>query len=90
MSEAEQGPVCPAGHNGPWRYVEAIEVWREVLEATPGLLRVNSYWQTGEGFNEGVEDSGYLLCWAQVGDDPPHPHCVERVELAKGIDIDWV
>lgn len=86
MSEAEQGPVCPAGHNGPWRYVEAIEVWREVLEATPGLLRVNSYWQTGEGFNEGVEDSGYLLCWARMEGGG---HCVERVELAEGIDIDW-
>ena len=83
MSEAEQGPVCPEGHNGPWRYVEAIEVWREVLEAAPGLLRVNSYWQTGDG--NSVEDSGYLLCWAEVGDD----RCMERVELDEDIEIDW-
>ena len=77
------GP-CPLGHYGPWRYVEAIEVWRKVVGLTEaGKLLIASEWRTGEGYNDGVDGSGYLECWAGHGTD-----CVERVELPQGFDED--
>jgi hypothetical protein len=77
--------VCPDGHTGPWRYVEAIEVWREVLDVTETGLVINSYWQTGEGYNDGVPGSGYLQCWAAVDGGGK---CVEEVPLPD-VDIEW-
>lgn len=72
--------VCPNGCSSPrWRYVEAIEVWREVLEVTPASLTVNSYWQTGDGYNDGLEGSAYLQCW----------DCAEQVPLPAGVELEW-
>lgn len=77
--------ACPAGHAGPWRYVEAIEVWREVIELHADLVTVNSRWHTGEGYNDGVEGSAYLLCWADLGGG----YCAERVELPQDLEVEW-
>ena len=76
---------CPRGHEGPWRYVEQIEVWRKVLASEPGTLRVASRWDTGDGFNEGVPGSAYLLCCAQT----EHGLCSEEVAIPSGTSIDW-
>ena len=65
---------CPSGQAGPWRYVEQIEVWREVLSATEQGLVIDSEWYSGEGFNEGVPGTGYLLCWYRA----PEGRCGER------------
>ncbi len=77
---------CASGHGGPWRYVEAIEVWREVLDTPGNALRVESRWQTGEGFNEGIEGSAYLMCCAPA----EAGFCAERVEVPEDIEIDWI
>lgn len=78
--------VCPSGHEGPWRYVEAIEVWREVRSAATDSLTVDSQWHTGEGYDDGVAGSAYLLCWAT---DSTGHHCAERVELPADAEIYW-
>lgn len=78
--------VCPSGHEGPWRYVEAIEVWREVRGLATDRLTVDSRWNTGEGYDDGIAGSAYLMCWA--ADSTGH-HCAERTELPTGIVIDW-
>jgi hypothetical protein len=77
--------LCRSGHGGPWRYVEQIEVWREVLVVESSGLVVAPEWHTGEGFNEGVPGTGYLLCWHRT----PHGKCAERVEIPEGFDIEW-
>jgi len=76
---------CPDGHSGPWRFVEAIEVWRDVMAAGPDGLVVSSQWHTGEGYDDGVEGSAYLLCWADLGGS----RCAESVELPEDIPIEW-
>ena len=76
---------CVRGHAGPWRHVEMIEVWREVLEVTDDAFVVDSEWRTGEGYNDGVPGSSYLLCWASV----PGGRCVDQVSLPFGTIIDW-
>jgi len=86
VNTADLGPVCPRGHSGPWRYVESIEVWREVMEAKSGLLRVAPEWHTGEGYDEGVPGTAYLLCWAGMEGGG---RCVERVELPDATAIAW-
>lgn len=78
--------VCQSGHEGPWLYVEAIEVWREVRSVTAGSLTVDSQWHTGDGYDDGVEGSAYLLCWAT---DSNGYHCANRVELPADAVIDW-
>ena len=72
--------VCPNGCSSPrWRYVEAIEVWRDVLGVMPASPTVNSYWQTGDGYNDGLEGSAYLQCW----------DCAARVPLPPGVELEW-
>ena len=61
---------CPAGHPGPFWYVEALEVHRGVAIATTTELVVEAPWETGEGFDEGLPGTGYLLCrWRGSDDD---------------------
>lgn len=78
--------ACPEGHHGPWRYVEAIEVWRDVIDDEPEGLTIASEWHTGNGFAEGIPGTAYLLCWASLDNGG---HCVERIDLPDGIDITW-
>lgn len=78
---------CPAGHTGPFRYVEAIEVWREVQTATTDEVVVLADWQTGEGYNEGVPDSGYLMCWAHAEGGG---HCVQQFPVPDGVEPEFV
>ena len=71
--------VRPNGCSSPrWRYVEAIEVLRDVLEVTPTSLTVNSYWQTGDGYNDGLEGSAFLQC----GD------CAAQVPVPCGVELE--
>ena len=82
-------PSCPMGHTGPWRYVEAVEaveVLREVHGIAGARLVVDARWSTGEGFDEGLPGTGYLLCWYT---EPGGAHCAEKVELPPGVPIDW-
>ena len=74
---------CPEGHDGPWRYVEAIEVFREVVGTSADRLVVNGRWETDEGYNEGVPGSKYLEC---RGDNSG---CLKRVPVPDTIQIDW-
>lgn len=76
---------CYHGHAGPWRHVEHIEVWREVVEVTDDAFVVDSEWHTGDGYNDGVPGSAYLMCWASV----PGGHCAEQVTLPFGTVIYW-
>jgi hypothetical protein len=82
--------TCPNGHPGPWRYVEAIEVWRDAVEVqTPDgqerALVVSSQWNSGDCYDDGVPDTGYLEC--HHSDDGIR--CVERVELPAGLRVVW-
>lgn len=84
---ADEQLTCPKGHTGPWRYVEAIEVWRDVESVGDDGIKVNAHWQTGEGYDTGVPGSAYLLCWATEGG--VHS-CLERVELPEGVEAEFV
>lgn len=80
---------CPLGHPGPFWYVEAIEVHRAVTTATTNRIVVEAPWETGEGFDEGMPDSGYLLCrWR--GEDGIDPVYVEQLDLPPGVDPEFV
>lgn len=76
------GLRCPDGHSGPFRYVEAIEVWRNVVTASKSELQVDAYWQTGDGYWDGVTGSEYLQCH--------HDTCLEKFPLPDGAVIDWL
>ena len=86
MNTASANLVCPRGHGGQYRYVEAVEMWRQVLDVKPGHLVVSSQSQTGEGYNDGIEGTAYLECRAGMEGGG---YCVERVELPDTIAIDW-
>lgn len=76
---------CAAGHEQEWLYVEAIEVTRRVISATSKKLLIDSEWKIGEGFNDGLPDSAYLLCQAEIGGGL----CVLRVEIPPSIVLEW-
>lgn len=76
---------CPKGHAGPFWYVEAIEVWRKVKIVTDDQLEVEAAYQTGEGFDDGIPNSAYLLCRAPESDGL----CVEEIQLPEDTDIRW-
>ena len=59
--------TCPAGHRGPFLFVEAIEVMRRVLEVRDDGLVVEAAWRTDEVGNEGMPGTQYLLCDADDG-----------------------
>jgi hypothetical protein len=77
---------CRSGHSGPWRYVEQIEVWRTVSAVGPKGITVNPHWETGEGYNDGVDGTAYLLCWARENDGS---RCVCSVEITAGTPVSW-
>jgi len=77
--------TCPKGHPGPFRYVEAIEVWREVTSANSQRIRIHGEWRTGEGFNEGLPGSDYLLCRAPVGEGI----CGEEFPIPDGVELEF-
>ena len=76
---------CPAGHSGPFRYVEAIEVWRNVDSVDGSVVTVHGLWRTGEGYNDGIEGSECFECHADVGG----ADCGERIPLAGDIRLVW-
>lgn len=76
---------CPKAHTGPWRFVEAIEVWRDVTVHSDDTFVVNCEWNTAEGYNDGIDGTAYLLCWATDDDG----HCAETVELPEDATITW-
>ena len=77
---------CPKGHTGPWRYVEAIEVFREVEGGAGKDIKVQARWETGEGYDTGIPGSAYLLCCA----DGTLGRCIERVELPNDAQVEFV
>lgn len=79
----QRPPTCPAGHNGPFLYVEAIEVWRDVLSFSQDKIVIAAPWQTGEGYDDGLPGSGYLLCVAEA----EHGHCNQKVPLQEGVQL---
>lgn len=87
MAGHEDAPTlrCPEGHEGPFWFVEAIEVHREVRSDDGTTLCVDAAWSTGDGFDEGVEGSQYLLCRhrGQSG------VCAERTEVPSDRVISW-
>lgn len=83
MRGALSAPIrCPRGHHGPFRYVEAIEVWRNVVESSATSLRIHGLWQTGDGYWERQDGSEYLECH--------YDYCLLSFPLPSGIQIDWV
>lgn len=52
---------CPAGHDGPWRFVETLDVIRDVY-VDGGLLVVSRGWNA-------VWNPPMLECMAWVSDD---------------------
>lgn len=78
--------MCPKGHEGPWRYVEAIEIYRDVAAAGADFLEVNEIWETDEGYNEGVPGSAYLECLGSDGGS----RCLERVPVPDETQIEWL
>ena len=61
-------------------------MWREVQTATTDEVAVAARWQTGEGYNEGVPDSGYLMCWARVTGG----RCVQQFPVPDGVEPEFV
>jgi len=76
---------CAAGHGGAWLYIEAIEISRRVLETTSDKLLIDAEWRTGEGFNDGLPDSAYLLCQTEIDGGL----CVRRVEIPQSLVLEW-
>lgn len=76
---------CPQGHQGPWRFVETVEVQRDVTHVDYLSLNVDSTWLTGTEFEDVVPGSAYLLCW--FGTD--EQRCCETVDIWEDTNIVW-
>lgn len=74
---------CPAGHLGPFRYVEKIECWRSVKGLEDGKLVVHGEYHT-EGYDEGVGD-GELECRHEGRGET----CMERFPVPLTVEIEW-
>jgi len=86
QAPTEEGLLCPNGHSGPWRWVEAIEVWREVVVVEGSRLQVNAHWATGEGYHDGIPGSGYLECRAHSDGG----YCAEPIQVPSGFEFELV
>jgi len=76
---------CPHGHRGPWRFVEALEVQRDVTHIGPSGIDVNSTWLIGTEFEDVIPGSGYLLCWFGTDEE----RCCENVDISEDTNIMW-
>jgi hypothetical protein len=81
---------CPHGHAGPFRYVEKIECWRDVVLAVGGRLKVDGLYHTDEGYDE-VGTDAYLECrFEEAGERLVDP-CLLRFPVpVPGEQIEWV
>jgi hypothetical protein len=58
---------CPRCGNDDFlkfRYVEKIEVYRQVLGVKNGELQINGLYQSGEGYDDG--EGGYFECLEEL------------------------
>lgn len=86
--QSEAHPLrCPAGHRGPWRHVEQIEVHRAVGNLCGRVLPVSGLYETGEGYDDGIPETAYLECRHEL---EPSGLCLERLPIPHDIDIEWV
>lgn len=79
-------PRCQYGHTGPWRYVEAIEVWRDVRDIQSGVIEIDSEWHTGDGYDGGIPGTAYLLCWAAIDHGA---RCADHVQIPPDAPVDF-
>jgi hypothetical protein len=84
--------ICPhCGHNGKrgtgkkagshqgsgFRYLEDIVNHRHVGEIEDGILKIDSYYETGDGYDDG--EDARILCY----------NCLEEFSLPKDLEIDF-
>lgn len=72
-----------------FRYVEAIECHRSVVGISAGSVQVESRYETGEGYDHGLEGSAYFECHGPDGHGSP---CLHRMPIPEFVQkkIDWV
>jgi len=78
---------CPKGHDGPFRYVEAIEILREVVSISANMIVVNERWAHADGFPNSIEGADYLLCWWRHDGGG---YCGKEVPIPPDFQIDWL
>lgn len=73
-------PSLHRGEDEPFLYLEDIVCYRRVVigENNEGVLHVDGYYQTGEGFDDG--DNPRLMC----GD------CLSKFSIPSGTEIDFI
>jgi hypothetical protein len=80
--------LCPEGHAGPFRYVEPIFCWRDVEGVDPdGTLRINAFYRTGEGYDDGDDENAYLECHFCL--DERGPECMATFPVPADVVIEW-
>ena len=81
---------CPkCNSSGPFRYVEDIESYREVEKIEDGLLIVDGFYRTGEGYDDGK--NARLECQADHSEvNEGHRTCFQQFAIPEGLEIDFV
>jgi hypothetical protein len=72
---------CPAGHEGPFAYVETVEAWRNVGDFDGETLSIS----TSETHTDGDGTGAHLLCLHHV----PGQTCDATFPIPDGITIDY-
>lgn len=79
--------LCPNGHEGPFVFIEAIEVRRHVLSADSGLFYMEGGYSTGEGYDDGIPGSEYLQCHHQGPTDKFW--CAAEFNLPPNVELSY-
>ena len=81
---------CRLGHEGPWRYIEEIEVWRTVDVERDGSITITSGRHLPPEEDDFLGDTPYLMCWhEETTGRQPGRHCGLPVEVSEHLTIHW-